>query len=92
MLLLNVRFVHVDFDEQTTDDWDVDMSEYYEPGTGDKDARDYIKMRKEQRARDDLANLEELSSFDKPIGAFEKHTRVRGWHGLYLYKSKFHSI
>ena len=92
MILLNVRFVHVDFDEQTTDDWEVDMSEYYEAGTGDKDARDYIKMRKEQRARDDLANLEELSSFDKAIGAFEKHTRVRGWYGLYLYKSKFHSI
>lgn len=52
------------------------MSEYYEPGTGDKDARDFIKMRKEKRVRDDIAHLEELSSFDKPIGAFEKHTRV----------------
>jgi len=43
-----------DFDEQTADDWDVDMSEYSEPGTGDKDARDYIAMRQEKRRRDGI--------------------------------------
>ncbi|XP_067933820.1 G patch domain-containing protein 3-like [Watersipora subatra] len=67
-----------DFDEQTTDDWDVDMSEYYEPGTGDKDAQDYIKMRAEDRLRGDIAHLEEVSAFDKPIGSFEQHTKGVG--------------
>lgn len=28
-----VAFVPVDFDEQTADDWDVDMSVYYDRGT-----------------------------------------------------------
>lgn len=27
-----VLFSHKDFDEQTADDWDVDMSVYYEKG------------------------------------------------------------
>ena len=37
-----------DFDEQTSDDWDLDMSEYYgEPG--DKDAKDFIRISKEKR-------------------------------------------
>ena len=52
------------------------MSEYYEPGTGDKDSRDYIRLRAEDRLRGDIANLQELSAFDKPIGAFEQHTKV----------------
>lgn len=33
-----------DFDEQTTDEWDVDMSVYYERGAGDQDARDSVAM------------------------------------------------
>lgn len=66
----------VDFDEQTTDDWDVDMSEYTQAGSGDMDARDFIQMRKEDRLRNDIARLEEISAFDKPIGTFERHTRV----------------
>ena len=37
-----------DFDEETTDDWDVDMSEYY-GGHGDRDAKDAIIMAKERR-------------------------------------------
>lgn len=54
------------------------MNEYEESGSGDKDARDYIKMRAEDRLRGDLARLEEISAFDKPIGSFERHTKVRG--------------
>lgn len=65
-----------DFDEQTTDDWDVDMSEYQESGSGDKDARDFIRMRAENRLRGNEATIEEMSAFDKPIGGFERHTKV----------------
>lgn len=59
------------------------MSEYYEPGTGDKDARDYIKMRAEDRLRGDIAHLEEVSAFDKPIGSFEQHTKVIDYKDQY---------
>ncbi|XP_050733767.1 G patch domain-containing protein 3-like isoform X3 [Eriocheir sinensis] len=38
------RALEGDFDEQTTDEWDVDMSVYYEEGGGDKDARDGLDM------------------------------------------------
>ena len=42
-----------DFDEQNTDDWDMDMSVYYEKGTRhDKDAEDTLDLRKEQFLRD----------------------------------------
>lgn len=64
-----------DFDQRTSDDWDVDMSGYYEPGAGDKDARDFITMRREQRSR---AGTSTESVFDKPIGRFENHTRGIG--------------
>ncbi|XP_077965567.1 G patch domain-containing protein 3-like [Styela clava] len=37
-----------DFDEQTTDDWDVDMSIYYGE-KGDMDAQQYLQMRRERR-------------------------------------------
>lgn len=33
-----------DFDEQTADEWDVDMSVYYDKGAGDKDAQDSVGM------------------------------------------------
>ncbi|KAG7164704.1 G patch domain-containing protein 3-like [Homarus americanus] len=33
-----------DFDEQTADEWDVDMSVYYEEGAGDRDAQDSVAM------------------------------------------------
>ena len=65
-----------DFDEQTADDWDVDMSEYSERGTGDKDARDFIQMRAEQRLRNNKIHTVESSAFEKPIGSFEKYTKV----------------
>jgi len=41
-----------DFDEQTTDDWDVDMSVYYEKnGSHDKDAVDRFEMRESEFLR-----------------------------------------
>lgn len=40
-----------DFDEQTADEWDVDMSVYYEEGAGDKDARDSVEMTQSDRLR-----------------------------------------
>ena len=63
----------LDFDEQTADDWDVDMSIYEDPEAGDKDARDYIAMRREKRIRDgtDPTDLPKTG-----IGKFEKHTKV----------------
>ncbi|XP_066946328.1 G patch domain-containing protein 3-like [Macrobrachium rosenbergii] len=33
-----------DFDEQTTDEWDVDMSIYYDKGAGDFDAQNSVAM------------------------------------------------
>ncbi|XP_071116043.1 G patch domain-containing protein 3-like [Haliotis cracherodii] len=64
-----------DFDEQTADDLNVDMSGYYEDGAGDGDARDYITLRQEQRRRE---GLEETDRFSVGIGKFEKHTKGIG--------------
>ncbi|XP_010009675.1 PREDICTED: G patch domain-containing protein 3, partial [Nestor notabilis] len=64
-----------DFDEQTADDWDVDMSIYYDKDGGDKDARDSVQMRLEQRLRD---GLEDGSVSRQQIGAFERHTKGFG--------------
>ncbi|XP_069828704.1 G patch domain-containing protein 3 [Dendropsophus ebraccatus] len=63
-----------DFDEQTADDWDVDMSEYYEPGTGDKDAKDLLKMRLETRRREGL----NTAGKKHDLGSFEQHTKGFG--------------
>lgn len=52
------------------------MSEYEEAGTGDKDARDFLAMRAENRLRDGSALKAETSVFAKPIGSFERHTKV----------------
>uniref|UniRef100_A0A8C9MWD6 G-patch domain containing 3 n=1 Tax=Serinus canaria TaxID=9135 RepID=A0A8C9MWD6_SERCA len=62
-----------DFDEQTADDWDVDMSIYYDKDGGDKDARDSVQMWLEQRLR---AGLEDGSVSGQHIGTFERHTKV----------------
>lgn len=62
-----------DFDEQTSDDWDVDMSVYYEPNGGDKDARDSVLMRREKRRWQGVHDEDALL---RKIGAFEKHTKV----------------
>ncbi|XP_060064914.1 G patch domain-containing protein 3-like [Ylistrum balloti] len=82
-----------DFDEQTTDDLDVDMSVYYEEGVGDKDARDYLTMRQETRRRDGEENTDRFSagiakkrpsnskhqsSEALKIGKFEQHTKGFG--------------
>ncbi|XP_041273629.1 G patch domain-containing protein 3 [Onychostruthus taczanowskii] len=64
-----------DFDEQTADDWDVDMSIYYDKDGGDKDARDSVRMWLEQRLR---AGLEDGSVAGQHIGTFERHTKGFG--------------
>ncbi|XP_069751589.1 G patch domain-containing protein 3 isoform X2 [Narcine bancroftii] len=68
-----------DFDEETADDWDVDMSVYYNKGksggTGDKDSRDYVQMRLEQRLRE---GLETVSVQSPRIGNFERYTKGIG--------------
>jgi len=61
-----------DFDEQTTDDWDVDMSVYYEEGgTGkhDKDALDALNMRRSEWRR----------KGQEHVSVFKKKTRPRGF-------------
>ncbi|XP_072890669.1 G patch domain-containing protein 3 [Hemitrygon akajei] len=70
-----------DFDEETADDWDVDMSVYYNKGQpgrqdgGDKDSQDYVQMRLEQRLREGL----ESASVQSPrIGGFERYTKGIG--------------
>ena len=40
-----------DFDEETADDWDVDMSEYYGQH-GDRDAKDFITFQRDKRSGD----------------------------------------
>ncbi|XP_036204683.1 G patch domain-containing protein 3 isoform X2 [Myotis myotis] len=62
-----------DFDEQTADDWDVDMSVYYDRDGGDKDARDSVQMRLERRRRD---GQEDSSVTECQVGTFERHTKV----------------
>ena len=62
-----------DFDEQTADDWDVDMSVYYDPQAGDMDSRDFVRIRQEQRRRH---GEEETDRYTAGIGKFEKHTKV----------------
>ncbi|NXR30191.1 GPTC3 protein, partial [Zosterops hypoxanthus] len=64
-----------DFDEQTADDWDVDMSIYYDKDGGDKDARDSVQMWLEQRLRD---GLEDGSVSGQHIGTFERYTKGFG--------------
>ncbi|KAM6909853.1 G patch domain-containing protein 3 [Xenentodon cancila] len=64
-----------DFDEQTADDWDVDMSIYYDKDGGDMDARDYVRMRYEKRLRE---GQEEGSGHNQTIGNFEKFTKGFG--------------
>lgn len=70
-----------DFDEETADDWDVDMSVYYNKGRsgehdgGDKDSQDFVQMRLEQRLRE---GLETISVQSPRIGDFEQYTRGIG--------------
>ncbi|KAM8977425.1 G patch domain-containing protein 3 [Pelodytes ibericus] len=62
-----------DFDEQTADDWDVDMSGYYDSEAGDKDARDSLRMRLETRRRNGLEDADSRS-----LGGFEQYTKGIG--------------
>ncbi|KAM9353350.1 G patch domain-containing protein 3 [Symphorus nematophorus] len=64
-----------DFDEQTADDWDVDMSVYYDKDGGDMDARDYVRMRYEKRLRE---GVEDRSGHSQSIGSFERFTKGFG--------------
>ncbi|XP_026225879.1 G patch domain-containing protein 3 [Anabas testudineus] len=64
-----------DFDEQTADDWDVDMSIYYDKDGGDMDARDFVRMRYEKRMRE---GLEDRSGHSQTIGSFERFTKGVG--------------
>ncbi|GAB1598473.1 G patch domain-containing protein 3-like [Argonauta hians] len=64
-----------DFDEQTADDWDVDMRGYYDPGCEDMDARDFIAMRRESRLAEGRENDDGVSF---KIGKFERHTKGFG--------------
>lgn len=82
----------VDFDEQTTDDLDVDMSAYYDEGAGDKDTKDYITMRQEQRRREGIEDTDRFTAKiavkrpnkskqinpETKIGKFEIHTKGIG--------------
>ncbi|ODM99158.1 G patch domain-containing protein 3 [Orchesella cincta] len=45
------------FDEKNTDDWDVDMEVYYEPGGGDKDSHDLMDIRRSQRIQNGLETI-----------------------------------
>lgn len=47
---------------------------FFSPDGGDKDARDLMQMRLEQRLRD---GLEDESIAGQRIGTFEKYTKVR---------------
>ncbi|GFS16594.1 G patch domain containing 3 [Elysia marginata] len=49
------------FDEQTTDDLDVDFSVYEEAGAGDKDIKDFLKMRQSERFRSGYDNTDRFS-------------------------------
>ena len=57
-------------EEKDVDEWDIDMSVYYEEGAGDKDARDMMTMRREVRRREGHCDPNAL------IGKFETHTKV----------------
>ncbi|WAR02872.1 GPTC3-like protein [Mya arenaria] len=67
-----------DFDEQTTDDWDVDMSGYYEPGAGDKDARDFLAMRQEKRRREGVEQTDRFTAVHTK-GVGRRILETQGW-------------
>ncbi|XP_022102168.1 G patch domain-containing protein 3-like [Acanthaster planci] len=62
-----------DFDEKTADDWDVDMSGYYDPAGGDKDARDFLQMREQQRRLD---GIEIVSAFKPSWNATKRQMKL----------------
>ncbi|EDO41134.1 predicted protein [Nematostella vectensis] len=70
-----------DFDEETVDDWDVDMGIYEEEGGGDKDAKDLLQMRLEKQWRSgkdiDLNQVGDFERFTRGIGG--SVMRRQGW-------------
>jgi len=54
------------------------MSVYYDPGGGDKDARDMVAMRREnkRRAGRQNSNADNDETFQSAIGKFERHSKV----------------
>ncbi|KAH7958541.1 hypothetical protein HPB49_002525 [Dermacentor silvarum] len=66
--------VEGDFDAKTSDDWDVDMSIYYNPESGDKDARDYVSMLHFKRLRETSEEMDD----ENRLASFEKHTKGFG--------------
>ena len=67
-----------DFDEQTTDDWDVDMSVYYEKKTShDKDAVDSLDMRRSDFLRDGRHSESVFRKKSKTSGAFRPNRKRR---------------
>jgi len=61
-------------EEKDVDDWDVDMSVYYDADGGDKDARDMVTMRRESRRR--AGRLDRDDTFESAIGKFERHSKA----------------
>ncbi|CAK8690586.1 unnamed protein product [Clavelina lepadiformis] len=69
-----------DFDEETADDWDVDMSEYYGE-EGDRDAKEFVQIMKEKRLREGKSLQHGQTSIaPHQVGSFEKHTKGSGRH------------
>lgn len=66
--------VEGDFDAKTSDDWDVDMSIYYNPESGDKDARDYVSMLRFKRLRETSEEMDD----ENRLASFEKYTKGFG--------------
>jgi len=63
-------------EEKDVDDWDVDMSVYYEADGGDKDARDMVTMRRETKRRAGRQFSPVDDTFESAIGKFERHSKV----------------
>jgi len=83
-------------EEKDTDDWDVDMSVYYEADGGDKDARDMLTMRRETRRRSGRRFLDDNDkTFESGIGKFERHSKVFLFfyqYCIYYYNRQRHGI
>ena len=58
------------------DDWDVDFSEYYDPGTGDKDARDMADIRRTHSKKQTYKKAKQFLNKPSKIGQFERHSKV----------------
>ena len=58
-----------DFDMETADDWDVDMSVYYEKGAGDQDARDSADIRRWKVIKEGKGDSSGLEAMKKGDGA-----------------------